>query len=61
MPRIARISPEKGILLILARGNNYQWVFYSGQDFRYENRTVPFSFTKQKIYPISISIVCRVS
>ncbi len=43
MPRIARISLEKGILLILARGNNHQWVFYSSQDFKYENRTVPFS------------------
>ena len=35
MPRIARILPEEGVLHILARGNNQQWIFHNDQDFKY--------------------------
>ena len=35
MPRIARILPEEGVLHILVRGNNRQWVFHNNQDFKY--------------------------
>lgn len=35
MPRIARILPEEGVLHILTRGNNQQWIFHNDQDFKY--------------------------
>jgi len=51
MPRIARILPEKGVLLILARGNNHQWVFIVTKILNMKIEPFPFLRTHRVKHP----------